>query len=154
MMADREIQALTNWAVWAHLDNYTEVELIILKGHLLIERVLSSETSSEQISFHGKVTRYRSMGGNPKIADFLQELNNIRNQLAHEWPFYEGRDAIAGWALSVLDSFNPIYYTRRTYRTRIVHAFSTLAYELYGSIRGFGGVPAIERVSVDTLIEK
>ena len=35
-----EIDPLIEWAVWGHLGTQTDLELILLKGHLLLEPIL------------------------------------------------------------------------------------------------------------------
>jgi hypothetical protein len=111
-MPERDIQAILNWAVWANLERHKDVELVLLKGHLLLEAVLSDEIEDKKLSFHGKVRKYCKLGGKSEIADLLEQLNQMRNKLAHEFPFDIEKVGIVEWADAILETFEPTYYTR------------------------------------------
>lgn len=52
---------LVEWAVWGRLNSKTDLELILLKGHLLIEQILDGKLnrygimSRKSLSFYSKV---------------------------------------------------------------------------------------------------
>jgi len=60
------------------------------------------------------------------VCNHLLELNGIRNKLAHELSFNVEKSGIRHWANSVLSDFDANFYTRKTPRTKVVDAFSTL----------------------------
>lgn len=123
---------LLKWSVWAHLDNEKNLELILLKGHITIELLLDGLLDDRgnkrfsNYSFSRKVAELERLYIDATIIAHLRELNKIRNKLAHEFSFdiYEGE--LARWSESVLCSFPYRKYSKFTYRTKIVHAFSAL----------------------------
>lgn len=121
---------LLEWAVWANLNRQKNVELVLLKGHLYLEAALSTVILDKNLSFYGKVNRFNNRYKNKKVSSLLLELNSIRNELAHNYNFSEEESGLSEWASKVLTRFEPIYFTRRTYRTKIVHAFSVLSKEI------------------------
>jgi len=36
-MKTKELSQLMEWAVWAHLDSQKNIELVLLKGHMMLE---------------------------------------------------------------------------------------------------------------------
>jgi hypothetical protein len=58
---------LVEWAVWGHLNSKNDLELILLKGHLLLEIILeivltrSSIINCEDYSFYRKITVYEKI---------------------------------------------------------------------------------------------
>ena len=90
---------LLEWAVWANLDRYQSLELILLKGHLLIEVVLLTYldthinpplVETREMSFYRKmkeVEKHAASGSSQRLALlYVADLNTMRNKLAHE-PF-------------------------------------------------------------------
>lgn len=134
------------WAVWANLDRYRSLELILLKGHLLIEITLIislekhvdlSSTRIRDMSFHRKIKeleRYSINGSSLGVAlPYAKELNAIRNKLAHE-PFAKQIDSEIGeWAEKVLVAFPSSKYQKYTARTKTTQALALLAKVLYES---------------------
>lgn len=57
---NKEMDFLIEWGVWANLDSEKDIELILLKGHLLLENVLeivlkrNRTPNIEMISFYKK----------------------------------------------------------------------------------------------------
>lgn len=121
---------LIEWAIWGHLDREKNVELVLLKGHLHLDKILNIVVKDEQLSFYGKTKKYLNLGGQEKVGKYLFEVNSIRNELAHEHKFSVSESGLNDWAKNILNDFETTYFTRRTYRTKIVHAFSTLAKEI------------------------
>lgn len=141
MEDDKLLSDLLEWAVWATLDRSTELELILLKGHLLIEGVLDSKLSdSKQLdcskySFYRKVQALESVKtSEPEninfIVDSLKQLNQMRNKLAHEFGFEIEKAGLDKWAKNILDNLEGEKFTNHTFRTKIVHAFSTIVYHI------------------------
>jgi len=142
-MKTKELSQLMEWAVWAHLDSQKNIELVLLKGHLMLEVMVNSALSSHfkqgsasdlGLSFHKKVElleRFRAKGDPmfSKVKQAIFQVNRIRNRLAHNWQF-ESQEELSTWAESVLAEFPCEKFTRFTFRTRIVHAFATLAREV------------------------
>ncbi len=134
-----------DWAVWANLDNYKNTELILLKGHLLLE-VLLSEYLSKRLSltapqvrkmkFSGKLRTLAATTQAPETLTcalpFVERINRLRNEVAHE-PFPEIEPKLVQWAEEVLNTFAVSKHQKYTKRTKITHAFAALARSLYES---------------------
>ena len=141
------IDPLIEWAVWGHLDSKTDLELILLKGHLLMEVVLNSTINRRQVASVADMTFYRKIlaleqtGGkrgskHEMIIASLKELNQLRNKLAHEFHFDFADGSLHNWSENIHMHCHGEKFTRYTFRTRIVHSFSILAREIleeYGS---------------------
>ncbi|WP_347706351.1 hypothetical protein [Roseateles paludis] len=136
---------LIDWAVWANLDRYRDTELILLKGHLLLEVMLSeslrarlsrTETQIRKLSFREKLKALAPLTETDqalaKALKFLEQLNWLRNKLAHE-PFPGIRTELATWSDQVLSVFATRKHQRYTPRTRITQAISALAKSVYES---------------------
>jgi len=135
---NKNLADIIEWATWANLDKLTELELILLKGHLHIEIIIDTVLSEngirncEDLSFFKKTKKLKiieskASGNSQIITDKLFELNKIRNKLAHELKFDIKNGEFENWAQSVLSIFKGQKFTKHTYRTKIVHAFSTIA---------------------------
>ena len=133
------------WAVWANLDRESNVELILLKGHLFIEVLLNYVLIENGLNEHADYSFYRKTqslllvpGGQsvtPElVVPYLVRLNIFRNKLAHEFEYDVADGDIEKWSCDILTQFSVVKHTRYTYRTRIVHAFATLA-KVLGEIR-------------------
>lgn len=131
------LNPLMEWAVWGNIDKHSDIELILLKGHLYLELVLDSillQNKFKQVnnlSFHRKIQELKNIEtSNEDRAELLvcklNELNQLRNKLAHEWRFDIHNGEFELWSLSVLENFNGTKFTKFTYRTKIKHAFSIL----------------------------
>nr|VFK43706.1 MAG: hypothetical protein BECKSD772F_GA0070984_11549 [Candidatus Kentron sp. SD]VFK49022.1 MAG: hypothetical protein BECKSD772E_GA0070983_115410 [Candidatus Kentron sp. SD] len=135
---NKNLAKIMEWAVWANLDKQKDVELIILKGHLIIEVIMDNvlfendvEKRSE-LSFHRKVEKLSHIstcasGPIREAVHYLIALNKIRNRLAHEFTFSIDNSGIEDWATDVLLALEGMKFSKFTYRTKIVHAFSALA---------------------------
>ncbi len=128
---------LVELAVWGHLDSKTDLELILLKGHLIIEHILEIKLSRCRIenkktfSFYNKILaldkiNFEQSEKKKIILSSLLKLNKLRNNLAHDFYFDLNNGEFENWAKNVLENMNGEKYTQYTYRTKIVHAFSTL----------------------------
>jgi hypothetical protein len=125
METDKEdgLSLLFGWAIWGHLDRYKEYELILLKGHLLLDVCLSDGDVKADIGFYSKILRHENRTGDQVIGDLLKGLNSMRNSVAHEFIQTDLESNLAKWADEVLSHYDVTFYTRKTRRTRVVHAF-------------------------------
>ena len=120
------------------MDKKKDIELILLKGHLILEVFVENllcNGSLEQFvtsSFYKKVSVLNQLQGchleNVEvIQQHLFTLNKIRNKFAHEWGFSVSESDLEGWSQKVLSTFNGEKFSKYTYRTKIIHAFSALS---------------------------
>tara|TARA_R110002072_G_scaffold35506_3_gene105052 strand:+ start:1298 stop:1732 length:435 start_codon:yes stop_codon:yes gene_type:complete len=134
----KEIDFLFEWAVWGHLDSKTDLELILLKGHLLLETVLETSLSrckinkSEDYSFYKKIKafetiKFKETEKHKFIVRSLNKINRLRNNLAHEFHFDIKNGELELWSGDILENLEGEKFTRFTYRTKIVHAFSIIS---------------------------
>lgn len=117
------VPQIFGWAIWGHLDRHKEYELILLKGHLLLDACLEKEDSKNDLSFYSKILRYEKQAGDQVICDLLKEINSMRNSLAHEVIQTDLENNLVKWADEVLSHCDVTFFTRKTRRTRVVHAF-------------------------------
>lgn len=128
---------LMEWAVWGQLDSKTDLELILLKGHLLIEQILDGKLNrceienKKSLSFYSKILAIEKLNFEQTekkkiIINALKKLNKLRNNLAHDYKFDLKNGEFELWSKGILQNLNGEKYTRFTFRTKIVHAFSTL----------------------------
>tara|TARA_A100000171_G_scaffold51440_1_gene65742 strand:+ start:868 stop:1299 length:432 start_codon:yes stop_codon:yes gene_type:complete len=133
-----EFDRLYEWAVWGHLNSKTDLELILLKGHLLLEAMIGTALvrnnihDSNDFSFYRKVKALESIGfqDNAKkdfIIHSLTNLNKLRNKLAHDFHFDITNGELESWALCIIRDLKGEKYTKYTFRTKIVHSFSILS---------------------------
>ncbi|MFA9392882.1 MAG: hypothetical protein ACERKD_23950 [Prolixibacteraceae bacterium] len=126
------------WAVWGQLESEKNYELILLKGHLLLEAALESLLlqhkidSCENYSFHRKISFFESLDITEKlkqkfIVKALRDINNMRNKLAHEFKFDINNGEFDEWSSQIHQNLQGMKWTRYTHRTKIVHSFSILA---------------------------
>ena len=118
--------AIVEWVVWANLREIRDVELLIVKGHLTLDAVLS-EVTNQNLSFLGKARTLEDKEGFQDVGYVLVELNNIRNKLAHEIGFDSAESDVENWAEKAFLKFNYTKFCKITRRTRIIHAFSAMA---------------------------
>lgn len=135
---DEILNSLYEWGVWGHLDSKKDIELILLKGHLLLETALevtlnrNSINVNDNYSFFRKINLFESHIETTKtskndIIIFLRQINNLRNQLAHEFQVDKLEENLKLLSEGILEKLNGTKFTRFTQRTKIVHSFSTLA---------------------------
>nr|WP_297401303.1 hypothetical protein [uncultured Marinobacter sp.] len=133
-----EFHEIMEWSAWANLDAKKDIELILLKGHLILENLIDVALVTNGFenklssSFHGKAKILKKIEKSSsselgKLSELLLELNGIRNKIAHEFLYDINDGEVEAWSLSVLSSFEGIKFSKFTYRTKIVHAFSALA---------------------------
>lgn len=132
------IDPIVEWAVFCHLDQKTDLELILLKGHLLIEAILETvikrncKINLENHSFHRKLLildkiEFPNTTKKGCIVSSLRTLNKLRNKIAHEFLFDISNGEFESWASNIFENFKGKKFSKYTFRTKIVHAFSVLA---------------------------
>ncbi|TDQ79075.1 hypothetical protein CLV99_0507 [Sphingobacterium yanglingense] len=132
------LNPLYEWAVWGHLSNKKELELILLKGHLMIESTLEAclskkmESRFNELSFFKKIIIFEEMSFENKtkhnfIIKCLNQLNVIRNELAHDALFEMDESNIMNWSKEIHKELTGKKFTKYTTRTKFIHAFSFLA---------------------------
>lgn len=128
---------LVDWAVWSNLNRYRDVELILLKGHMLLEVMLvdrlracpsMTEAQIKKLPFSAKVRVLAlSFDQLSETIELANQLNSLRNRLAHE-PFpNELRLELFRWSEKVLPFCALYKHQRYTPRTKISQAISALA---------------------------
>lgn len=130
-----------------HLKHQSEPELLLLKGHLILEQCLNQllrayiadSTSLEKLnlSFSRKLDLllalgHRTYAPGPDGAKHIREVNRIRNKLAHSLDFGPHEEDLKRWACSVL-GYTPKSIDRRaTYLNTLRRAFVVLPAFLTG----------------------
>ncbi|WP_335990293.1 hypothetical protein [Acinetobacter bereziniae] len=137
--------AIVEWAMWARLDRYQSIELILLKGHLLVEILLNDrlsilalqkEIAIEDLSFYRKLvilekSAYFAEDDRKMIIYLAKDLNKLRNKLAHEI-FYDGLEMdTEQWSKEVLKYIQSTKVQKYTSRTRFTQAIAALGQALY-----------------------
>lgn len=133
-----ELDPLVELAVWGILEREKDLELILLKGHLLLENVVNIVLERCKIkgyknfSFHRKVLvlekiEFEDYESQKLVVSALKQLNKLRNKLAHEYSFKVENGELESWSLSILEKLKGTKYSKFTFRTKIVHSFSILA---------------------------
>lgn len=140
---DEKLDPLLELAVWGNLQRYSDYSLILLNGHILLEKVLNivldrlGVKDPDNHSFNSKVIRLRNLlkdsSQKESIIQALTELNRLRNKLAHEFKFDAKNGEFEKWSEEVHLNFDGMKYTKFTARTRIVHSFSFLAKAILNS---------------------
>lgn len=132
------INFLVEWAIWVHLDSKTDLELILLKGHLILDNILltvlksNDFPESENYSFYRKIIALETLEDNTNlnknlIISSLREINNLRNKIAHEFNYKISNSEFEIWATNILNNMKGEKFSKYTFRTRIVHSFSVLS---------------------------
>jgi len=133
-----DIDPLVEWAVWGNLDKETDLQLILLKGHLLLEYILDTALKRNNILDYKNYSFYRKILTLEKI-DFrdnvkknfiissLQSINKLRNKVAHEFIFDIKNGEFELWSSNVLENLKGTKFTKYTFRTKIVHSFSIIS---------------------------
>jgi hypothetical protein len=134
----QNINPLFEWAVWGHLESERNLELILLKGHLLLEITLESFLKHNKIddcedySFYRKIICFENFDITDKqkqtfITNSLRLINILRNKLAHEFLFDSTSRELENWSSEILNNLQGMKWSKYTTRTRIVHSFSILS---------------------------
>ncbi len=137
-MIDDTLKPLIEYAVWVNLDRKKDLELILLKGHLILERILDSILEVNNLkninnfSFHSKIRAYEKIefvNSNKKdfIVNSLLTLNKIRNRLAHDFDYKIDNGEFEQWSKEILINLKGEKFSKYTYRTKIIHSFSIIS---------------------------
>ena len=132
-----DLAKLMEWAIWANLDSRVDLELVLLKGHLYMELLINTVLAESGLENYSDLSFFRKIGclhlipnANPdkveRIKKHLFGINEMRNKLAHEIQFDIHNGDLQRWSDKVLSEFEGFKFTRFTYRTKTVHAFSAL----------------------------
>ena len=120
------------------------VELILLKGHLFLEviidqaldyHLLVKNNQRRNLSFHKKLLELEKCVQNPNsyfliTIIHIKTLNSLRNRLAHEPFFTDGKLELEKWSQQVLLDIPITKFSKYTYRTKIIHCMASLARSL------------------------
>ena len=139
---------IIEYAVTVNLKEYQDMEMILLKGHLILEQTLNqiisdSVTDSKRIDsmrlmFYKKLELVMALNGSSITAVYphLKEINRIRNKLAHELFFDKYHNELKKWACSVLGHTPKTIDSKKTYKNTVIKSFSYLAGLLIGVSEG------------------
>lgn len=140
MSESEKLDFLYEWAVWGHLSSKKDIELILLKGHLMLETALEITLSrnnkkNDDYSFYRKITILENdiitnSPGKQFIINSLKEINSMRNKLAHEFFYDDLNTKLEKWSDSILNNLKGKKFSRFTHRTKIIHSFSILTVNL------------------------
>lgn len=145
-------QELLEASVTITLKEYKDMEIILLKGHLVLEQVLCQLLSAHQLDlkrinsmnlmFNKTLELVMAIDSNVIANEYphLKEINKIRNKVAHELFFDDYHDDLKKWASSVLGYTPKTINTNRTYKSHVIKAFSLLAGLLLGKSNGIEAV--------------
>jgi len=132
----------------SHLDKYEEIELILLKGHLILEQAINEQLSIHiadkkklsalNLMFNKKIDLLVALEDRDPISftasvSHLKEINRIRNKLAHQLDFQDYHKDLKTWACAVLGYTPKTIDRKRTYRNMVRKAFYFLAGVLIGN---------------------
>ncbi len=135
---------IIEYAVTTKLREYNDIEMILLKGHLILEQVLNEIVSAHQLDsdrinlmnlMFGKTLELAmALDSNTLKAEYkhLKEINRIRNKVAHQLHFDNYHDDLKGWASSVLGYTPKTISTKRTYKNHVIKAFIFLSGMMLG----------------------
>ena len=112
---DPAVDSLYAFAVWGNLDRVKDYELILLKGYLFIEMILTvvlerkDELDVGDLSFYKKMKEFEKLGfSNHKnwktIIASLHHLNKIRNKLAHNFLYKTALEDLTKWSTKINDN--------------------------------------------------
>lgn len=146
--------AFLDWVVWANLNRHQDVELILLKGHLLLEVMLAeglrlrtslTESQIRNLSFYAKAKTLAETDEHlSKTIAHAKQLNQLRNKVAHE-PFPKELDqALLLWSEQVLATCSLYKHQKYTSRTKITQSIAALARSIY-EISHDGAQPLVHR---------
>lgn len=122
---------LIEHCIFYPLENCKNIELMILKGHLALELLMSSIVPDKNKSFYRKATFIQNIDELEFIGKSLLELNDIRNELAHEYLFDIEKSNIIKWSNEIINNLQYRKFAKHTKRIKITHAFSALAVNMY-----------------------
>ncbi|KGO98676.1 hypothetical protein [Novilysobacter defluvii] len=141
-----------------HLRTKDDIEMILLKGHLILEQALNqmllgyikSEKGLSELNlmFAKKLDLLVALSGQSYGADEiaqLREINRIRNKLAHQLDFTDFHGDLKRWACHVVGYTPKTIDRKQTYRSTLMKAFYLLAGMLSGMAQGRADALRAER---------
>ena len=135
---ENNIELLVEWAVWGHLDSKVDLELLLLKGHLILEIIIQTVlkrndiTECEDYSFNRKIIAFEKIDfldidKKLFLISCLKDINKLRNKIAHDFYFKIEDGEFESWSNIILKNLEGTKFTKYTFRTKIVHSFSILS---------------------------
>lgn len=130
-----------------HLLDLDEIELIILKGHLLIEeqviRLIKSQLFAPEkfkkvtLNFKNRIELLWCLlpmeNGDDSLRRTILEINTIRNNIAHKLEVAELERKAGDWACKFLENTpKTIHTNKRTLKNTITKAFVVIISQLNG----------------------
>ncbi|MGP8296161.1 hypothetical protein ACT3XD_18590 [Halomonas sp. AOP7-B1-5] len=149
-------EEVLEYSVTVKLKEYSDMEIILLKGHLVLEQILYQFISAHQLDskrvdamnlMFSKTLELAMAIDATSIKDkypHLKEINRIRNKIAHELLFDDYHEDLKKWASSVLGYTPKTINSKRTYKNHVIKAFSLLAGTLLGISNGIKVVKSPE----------
>ena len=133
-----------------HLDHVQDIELVFLKGHLLIEQCLTLLLELQLVQpkrlrplnlmFNKKLEVYLSISGNSIISydleHVLKEMNSLRNKLTHNFRHPEFNDQLRSWLQAAAQRKIPDQICNLHSRRQLVEGISYIVGFLVGAISG------------------
>lgn len=135
---------ILEFSVTKNLSEYSDIEVILLKGHLVIEQCLHHFIAGHKVDIkridemnlmYGKLLELAmAIGGEylNELYPHLKTVNKIRNKLAHQFEYDNLIDDLKSWSSLTLNCTPKTINLKRTYKRQIVRSFAYLA----GSILG------------------
>lgn len=138
-------------ALEEHLRFQSEPELLLLKGHLILEQGLNQLLSAYvadqaalermNLSFSRKLDLLVTLGHRAYIPGTsgdirIREINRIRNKLAHQMGFENLESELQHWACAVLGATPKTINRRSTYLNTVRRAFTVTAAFMSGFATG------------------
>ncbi len=133
--------------VESHLDEKDSIEMILLKGHLILEQALNEwlrmyiptekKLSNLNLTFAKKIdlavalTKRHDLSSS-KIVGRLKRINSIRNKLAHKLEFNLHYDELNAWAIDVVDTPFITMDREQDFKLNLIIAFSSVAHYMVG----------------------
>lgn len=121
-----------------HLKKDDEIELLLLKGHLILEQALNAQLAlyikdekkldGLNLMFNKKLDLLVALEDKDPVGfinsmKHLKEINRIRNKLAHQLEFKDNHSDLKRWACAVLNYTPKTINSKRTYSNMLRKAF-------------------------------
>ena len=132
---------VVEWMTDSNLRNHKDVEMVLLKRHLILEIFIDQglddyfksdkSLGSLNIPFKKKLELLYALSpdhyfSNKEIFKQINTINKLRNKLAHNFKFDHNHLELKKWAEDVLQIFPEAIYGRKTFRISVIAAFSGL----------------------------
>jgi hypothetical protein len=139
------------------LKEYSDMEMILLKGHLVLEQILNQLIAAHQLDmkridgmnlmFNKTLELAMALNSDPIKEEYphLKEINKIRNKVAHELFFDDYHNDLKKWASAVLGYTPKTIDSKRTYKNHVIKAFAWLSGLLLGISNGIEAGKSISK---------